>query len=99
MRTSTLLAIAALCAIPLTSIALPAFADQQSEVVKNCKKDPNCVVGKKDKTGGVVIIIRGSSGPFIYCQPGVLGCSIYHPATKRSAVMAELHGILGSTLN
>jgi hypothetical protein len=97
MRTSTLLAIAALCAIPLTSITLPAFADQQSETVKNCKKDPDCRVGKKDKTGGVVIYIEGSSGPIIYCQPK-LGCDVYKPSTNRK-LMAELHNVLGSALN
>jgi len=96
MRASTLLAIATLCAIPFAGLTAPAFADQQSEVIKNCKKDPNCHVGKKDKAGGVVITIGGSDS-IIFCQPGARGCDIYRPSGNPK-VRVEQHVLLGATL-
>ncbi len=78
------------------ALSVPSFADQQSEVVKNCKKDPNCHVGKKDRTGGVVIIIGGADS-IIYCQPGKAGCDIYRPSSS-AKIMREVHGLLGASL-
>ena len=94
MRASTLLTLSVLASVPLiAALSVPSLADQQSEVIKNCKKDPQCHVGSKDKTGGVVITIEGSE-PIIYCQPGKLGCDVYHPSSNPKA-MRHVQLVLG----
>lgn len=97
MRPSTLLAIAALSSIPLTAaLSVPSFADQESQVIKSCKQDPHCHVGKKDKIGGVAIIIDGSDA-VISCVPGNSGCIVVTHTSLNPSVKRHVQSLLGAT--